>query len=231
MSLCCERKVIHTCGNNRPWMGLTSRHVRDVCFLPTHSGHHVRGTYQPGSHRIFNPPSFCGACLNFSREKDSAIPFRRRRWSRVLCTNDLIVIHPLGTWFFSEKIPFAGIELTSPRVKRLHGYLSYRGNRFGTSREIGLQFWRRVDGRVYPAFFGHGKVKVDVDRSAVSVSRCKYVGILLRRILTKVSLIFSPYEQLRSVPYQTFSFFPCSADHERDRSLFREVFSGWKLIR
>ena len=30
------------------------------------------------THRISHPPSFCGACLNFSREKDSAIPFRRR---------------------------------------------------------------------------------------------------------------------------------------------------------
>ena len=30
------------------------------------------------SHRIFNPPSFCGACLDFCREKDSAIPFPRR---------------------------------------------------------------------------------------------------------------------------------------------------------
>ena len=30
------------------------------------------------SYRIFHPPSFCGACLNFSREKDSAIPFPRR---------------------------------------------------------------------------------------------------------------------------------------------------------
>ena len=49
-----------------------------VCFLPVHSGHQVRWTYQPGSHRIFHPPSFCGACLNFSREKDSAIPFPRR---------------------------------------------------------------------------------------------------------------------------------------------------------
>ena len=29
-------------------------------------------------HRISHPPSFCGACLNFSREKDSAIPFPRR---------------------------------------------------------------------------------------------------------------------------------------------------------
>ena len=29
------------------------------------------------SHRISPPPPFCGACLNFSREKDSAIPFPR----------------------------------------------------------------------------------------------------------------------------------------------------------
>ena len=29
------------------------------------------------SHRI-SPPSFCGACLNFYREKDSAVPFPRR---------------------------------------------------------------------------------------------------------------------------------------------------------
>ena len=29
-------------------------------------------------HRISHPPSFCGACLTFSREKDSAIPFPRR---------------------------------------------------------------------------------------------------------------------------------------------------------
>ena len=63
-----------------------------VCFLPIHSGH--QWTYQPGSHRrnvtqeeghtggrshrIFNPPSFCGACLDFCLEKDSAIPFPRR---------------------------------------------------------------------------------------------------------------------------------------------------------
>ena len=30
-------------------------------------------THQPGSHRISHIPSFCGACLNFSREKDSAV--------------------------------------------------------------------------------------------------------------------------------------------------------------
>ena len=42
-----------------------------VCFLPIHSGHQVRWTssrWHTGarSHRIFHPPSFCGA---------SAIPF------------------------------------------------------------------------------------------------------------------------------------------------------------
>ena len=30
------------------------------------------------SHRIFHPPSFCGAGLNFSRVKDSAFTFPRR---------------------------------------------------------------------------------------------------------------------------------------------------------
>ena len=43
-----------------------------------------------------------------------------------LCTNDLIVLHPLGIFilFFSflvRKIPFAGIELTSQRVRGLRG--------------------------------------------------------------------------------------------------------------
>ena len=37
------------------------------------------GVTQEESHRVFYPPSFCGACLNISREKDSAIPFPRRR--------------------------------------------------------------------------------------------------------------------------------------------------------
>ena len=81
------------------------------------------GVTQEGGHTGF---LFCGACLNFSREKDSAIPFPRRPWSRILCTNDLIVLHPLGIFilFFSflvRKIPFAGIELTSQRVRGLRG--------------------------------------------------------------------------------------------------------------
>ena len=72
-----------------------------VCFLPIHSGHQVRWTYQPGSHRNFYPPSFCRACFNFSREKDSATPFPRLPSRRILCTNDLVVLHPLGIFYFS----------------------------------------------------------------------------------------------------------------------------------
>ena len=44
--------------------------VRQTCGR-TSRGHTGR------SHRI-SPPFFCGACLNFYREKDSAVPFPRR---------------------------------------------------------------------------------------------------------------------------------------------------------
>ena len=61
--------------------------------------------YQPGSHRggklsRISLPSFCGACLNFYREKDLAIHFPRRLWSRILCTHELIVLHLLGIYFY-----------------------------------------------------------------------------------------------------------------------------------
>ena len=50
-----------------------------VCFLPIYSGRQIRWKYQPVSHKDFSSaPSFCGACLYFSREKDSAVPFPRR---------------------------------------------------------------------------------------------------------------------------------------------------------
>ena len=44
-----------------------------------------------------------------------------------MCTNDLIVFHPLGifsfvfSFFLVRKIPFDGIELTSQRVRGLRG--------------------------------------------------------------------------------------------------------------
>ena len=48
--------------------------ILDIKFVGRTSRGHTGGR----SHRIFHPPSFCGACRNFSREKDSAIPFPRR---------------------------------------------------------------------------------------------------------------------------------------------------------
>ena len=44
----------------------------------------------------------------------------------------------------------------------------------GTFRKIGVQFWRNVDVAGYtPPVFGHDRVKVGADHSAVSVSRCE----------------------------------------------------------
>ena len=53
-----------------------------VCCHPIYSGRLAcertsRGHTEGRSHRI-SSPSFCVACLNFSREKDSAVPFPRR---------------------------------------------------------------------------------------------------------------------------------------------------------
>ena len=48
--------------------------ILDIKFVGRTSRGHTGGR----SHRIFNPPFFCGACLDFCREKDSAIPFPRR---------------------------------------------------------------------------------------------------------------------------------------------------------
>ena len=48
--------------------------ILDIKFVGRTSRGHTGGR----SHRISHPPSFCRACLNFCREKDSAIPFPRR---------------------------------------------------------------------------------------------------------------------------------------------------------
>ena len=48
--------------------------ILDIKFVGRTSRGHTGGR----SHIISHPPSFYGACLNFSREKDSAIPFPRR---------------------------------------------------------------------------------------------------------------------------------------------------------
>ena len=66
--------------------------ILDIKFVGRTSRGHTGGR----SHRILHPPSFCGACLNFSREKDSAFLSLVDREVEFLCTNDLIVLHPLG---------------------------------------------------------------------------------------------------------------------------------------
>ena len=48
--------------------------ILDIKFV----GRTSRGYTGGRSHKISHPPSLCGVCLNFSREKDSAIPFPRR---------------------------------------------------------------------------------------------------------------------------------------------------------
>ena len=103
--------------------------ILDIKFVGRTSRGHTGGR----SHRIFNPPSFCGACLDFCREKDSAIPFPRRPRSRILCTNELIVLHPLGIFFFcffvfSEKNPVCRDRTHVPTCQKVtRCRLSYRG--------------------------------------------------------------------------------------------------------
>ena len=103
--------------------------ILDIKFVGRTSRGHTEGR----PHRIFNPPSFCGACLDFCREKDSAIPFPRRPWSRILCTNELIVLHPLGIFFlfffvFSEKNPVCRDRTHVPTCQKVtRCRLSYRG--------------------------------------------------------------------------------------------------------
>ena len=65
--------------------------ILDIKFV----GRTGRGHTGGRPHKVSHPPSFCGACLPFSREKDSAIPFPRRP------CNDLIVLHYLlGIFIF-----------------------------------------------------------------------------------------------------------------------------------
>ena len=85
-------------------------------------------TQEKGHTGFFHPPSFCGACLDFCREKDSAIPFPRRPWSRILCTNELIVLHPLGIFILVN--PICRDRTHVPTCQKVTRYLlSYRGDR------------------------------------------------------------------------------------------------------
>ena len=85
-------------------------------------GRTSRGHTGGRSHRIFHPPSFCGECLNFSRENDCSHSFSSSTVKSNLCTNDLIVLHLLGIFFFffflvrkNSRLP--RFELMSQRVR------------------------------------------------------------------------------------------------------------------
>ena len=74
-----SERVLLLAGHNRPinmcvCVCVFFPSILDIKFVGCTSRGHTGGR----SHRIFNPPSFCGACLDFCREKDSAIPFPRR---------------------------------------------------------------------------------------------------------------------------------------------------------
>ena len=97
-------------------------------FILDINGRTSRGHTGGRSHRISHPPSFCGTCLNFfSREGFShSFPSSTVK-SNFMCTNDLNRSPPVGHFSFSffnflvRKIPFAGTELTSQRVRGLRG--------------------------------------------------------------------------------------------------------------
>ena len=101
--------------------------ILDIKFVGRTSRGHTGGR----SHRIFNPPSFCGACLDFCREKDSAIPFPRRPY-RILGRS------PLGHGFlvFSEKNPVCRDRTHVPTCQKVtRCLLSYRGRLCEVSAE------------------------------------------------------------------------------------------------
>ena len=146
-----DKKIV---GENREEMGrsllstdrMATLQYRCVCvFFPfildvRLVGRTSRGHTGGRSHTISHPPSFCGACLNFSREKDAAILLslvnREVEFCVLTILTILIVLHLLGILFYflfyffrKEKSQLPGFELTSQR-DRLRGYqLSYRGDR------------------------------------------------------------------------------------------------------
>ena len=102
-----------------------------VCFLPIHSGHQVRWSYQqPGSHRRKVTQDYSSTfflrCVPsfFSREGFShSFPSSTVK-SNFVYYNDLIVLHPLGIFilffsFFSEKNPVCRDRTHVPTCQRV----------------------------------------------------------------------------------------------------------------
>ena len=103
-----------------------------------------RGHTGGRSHRIAHPLSFCVACLNFSREKDSAVPFPCRPRSQILCPNDLIVLHLLGIFIFIFVRKNTSYRDSNSRPNVSEGFavcyqLSYRGDRLYVADDTTVQ--------------------------------------------------------------------------------------------
>ena len=106
-----------------------------VCCYPFYSGRQVCGRTGRGHtggrpHRIFHPPSFCGACLNLSREKDSARFLSLVDREVEFCVlNALIVLLSPGIFYFYfiflvRKNPVCRDRTHVPTGQsRLRGYL------------------------------------------------------------------------------------------------------------
>ena len=74
-----------------------------VCFLPIHSGHQVRWTYQPGSHRrtgfLIHLLSAVRAFIFLARRIQPFLSLVGREVEFCVLTT-LIVLHPLGIYIF-----------------------------------------------------------------------------------------------------------------------------------
>ena len=82
-----------------------------VCFHSNYSGRQCCGRtsrgHTGGRPNRISPPSFCGACLNFDREKD-------------LCTHELIALHLLGMVFTSFILSYIYIYILYIRHNRVY---------------------------------------------------------------------------------------------------------------
>ena len=95
--------------------------ILDMKFVGRTSRGHTGGR----SHRISHPPPFCGACLNFFArriqpflslvDREAEFCVLLKRFNRPPLVGHFYFYFLL---FLVRKIPFAGIELTSQRVRR-----------------------------------------------------------------------------------------------------------------
>ena len=115
--------------------------ILDIKFVGRASRGHTGGR----SHRISHPPSFCGARLFFlARRIQPFLSLVDREVEFCVLTIESFSTHWAFLFsFFSfsvRKIPFAGIELTSQRVRGYMIPLSYRGDRYTyINRHAGTQ--------------------------------------------------------------------------------------------